>query len=52
MTNKALNRAYEILEGVTSDKAARGFQFFIVTLISANVLMVIVETEEAFLSHL
>ena len=47
MTNKALNRAYEILEGVTSDKAARGFQFFIVTLISANVLMVIVETEEA-----
>ena len=48
MANKIAQRAYEILEGTTSDKASRAFQIFIVTLISANVLMVIVETEESF----
>lgn len=47
MVNKIAQRAYEILEGTTSDKASRAFQIFIVTLISANVLMVIIETEES-----
>lgn len=47
MTNRLLQRTYEILEGTTSDKAARGFQIFIVSLIAANVLMVILETEDA-----
>ena len=47
MTNQFALRAFEILEGTTNDKVARGFQFFIVTLISANVLMVILETESS-----
>lgn len=47
MTNRAYQRTYEILEGITSDKVARGFQIFIITLISANVVMVILETEDA-----
>ncbi|HET6517401.1 MAG TPA: ion transporter [Nitrosopumilaceae archaeon] len=47
MVNKIAQRAYEILEGTTTDKASRIFQIFIVSLISANVVMVILETEEA-----
>jgi voltage-gated potassium channel len=47
LVNKIAQRAYEILEGTTSDKASRAFQIFIVGLISANVIMVILETEEA-----
>ncbi|MDH3192622.1 MAG: ion transporter, partial [Nitrosopumilus sp.] len=47
MTNLILQRTYEILEGTTSDKFARGFQIFIMTLITANVLMVILETEDS-----
>ena len=47
MVNKIAQRAYEILEGTTTDKASRAFQIFIVGLISANVVMVILETEEA-----
>ena len=46
MANKFLQRAYEILEGTTNDKVAKSFQIFIVVLITANVVMVIVETEE------
>ncbi len=48
MVNKIVQRAYEILEGTTTDKTSRAFQIFIVTLISVNVLMVIIETEESF----
>ena len=47
MVNKALTRAYEILEGTSSDVATRTFQIFIVSLISINVLVVIIETEES-----
>lgn len=47
MSNKVLFRVYEILEGKTSDPIARGFQIFMMTLISLNVLMVIIETEES-----
>jgi len=47
LTNLILQRTYEILEGTTSDKFARGFQIFIMTLITANVLMVILETEDS-----
>ena len=47
MTNQILQNAYEILEGTSNKKIARIFQFFIVALISANVVMVILETEEA-----
>ena len=46
MSNRILVRSYEILEGTTSDKIARGFQIFMMTLISLNVLMVIIETED------
>jgi voltage-gated potassium channel len=45
--NRVVQRSYEILEGTTNDIAARSFQIFIVVLISANVLMVIIETEES-----
>jgi len=49
MTNKIKTRFYEILEGsVPGDKAHRAFEIFIVTLISANVLAVMMETEKAF----
>ena len=47
MTNKILVRVFEILEGTTSDKITRGFQIFMMTLISLNVLMVMIETEES-----
>lgn len=47
MTNQIIQRAYEILEGTSEDKLSKGFQIFIVTLISANVLMVILETEDS-----
>jgi len=51
MTNKAIQRAYEILEGVTDDKATKAFQIFIISLISVNVLVVIIETEESVLDE-
>ena len=47
LNNRALQRVYEILEGTTNDKISRGFQIFIICLISANVLMVILETESS-----
>lgn len=40
MTNKALQRAYEILEGTTNDCVTKSFQIFIISLISANTLIV------------
>lgn len=46
MSSKAKTRAYEILEGTTTDHITRIFQIFMVTLISINVLVVIIETEE------
>ena len=51
MSNKVIQRAYEILEGTTNDKIARGFQIFIITLIAVNVLVVIIETEESVLDE-
>jgi len=51
MTNKAIQRAYEILEGVTNDKSTKAFQIFIISLISVNVLVVIIETEESVLDE-
>ena len=51
MTNKAVTRSYEIVEGTTNDIISRGFQIFMVVLISLNVLMVIVETEEEISSQ-
>ena len=51
MNNKVIQRAYEILEGTTNDKIARGFQIFIITLIAVNVLVVIIETEESVLDE-
>jgi voltage-gated potassium channel len=50
MSNRISQRAYEILEGTTKDKAAKSFQIFIIALISANVIMVIVETEDAIIN--
>ncbi len=47
MVNRIIQRTYEILEGTTNDKVAKSFQIFIVALISANVIMVILETEKA-----
>ena len=46
-----IQRAYEILEGTTNDKIAKGFQIFIITLISVNILFVIIETEESVLDE-
>ena len=46
-----LQRTFEILEGTTNDKISKGFQIFIVTLISVNVLVVIIETEESVLDE-
>ena len=46
-----LQRTFEILEGTTNDKISKGFQIFIVTLISINVLVVIIETEESVLDE-
>ncbi|MFB5597554.1 MAG: ion transporter [Nitrosopumilaceae archaeon] len=51
MTNKIIQRSYEILEGTTDDKFAKGFQYFIIILISVNVLFVIIETEESVLDE-
>jgi voltage-gated potassium channel len=46
--NKIKSRIYEIIEGpVPGDTAHRAFEFFIVTLITANVLAVMMETEKA-----
>lgn len=47
MANRVAQRAYEILEGTTNDKVTKTFQIFIITLISVNVLVVLIETEEA-----
>lgn len=47
--DRAVKRAYDILEGTSGDKAARWFQMFIVSLIVINVLLVILETEESVL---
>ena len=46
-----IQRTYEILEGVTNDKSTKAFQIFIVSLISINVLVVIIETEESVLDE-
>jgi voltage-gated potassium channel len=46
MSSNKLTRTYQILEGTTSDVATRAFQIFIMALISVNVLMVLIETEE------
>ena len=51
MTNTLLQRTYEILEGTSNDKVARAFQIFIISLISVNVLVVIIETEESVLDQ-
>ena len=51
MTNKALQRTYEILEGTTNDKITKIFQIFIISLITVNVLVVIIETEESVLDE-
>lgn len=51
MVSKVMQRAYEILEGTTNDKVSRGFQIFIIALISLNVLFVIIETEESVLDE-
>lgn len=51
MANQALQRTYEILEGVTNDKITKAFQIFIITLIAVNVLVVIIETEESVLDE-
>lgn len=51
MANRAIRRAYEILEGTTQDRLVKGFQIFIISLISVNVLVVIVETEASVLDE-
>lgn len=51
MTNKIIQRTYEILEGTTDDKITKSFQIFIITLIAVNVLVVIIETEESVLDE-
>lgn len=51
MVNVILQRTYEILEGTADDKLTRGFQIFIISLISVNVLVVIIETEESVLDE-
>ncbi|AJM92320.1 MULTISPECIES: ion transporter [Nitrosopumilus] len=51
MVSSILQRTYEILEGTTNDKLAKGFQIFIISLISVNVLVVIIETEESVLDE-
>lgn len=51
MVNQVVQRAYEILEGTTSDKITKGFQIFIISLISINVLFVVIETEESVLDE-
>ncbi len=51
MSNRALQRAYEILEGTTNDKLTKSFQIFIISLITVNVIVVIIETEESVLDQ-
>ena len=51
MTNRALQRTYEILEGTTDDKITKAFQIFIIALITVNVIVVIIETEESVLDE-
>ncbi|QLH03355.1 potassium channel protein [Nitrosopumilus cobalaminigenes] len=51
MTNKVMQRTYEILEGTTNDKITKAFQFFIIGLITVNVIVVIIETEESVLDE-
>ncbi|AFS83274.1 ion transporter [Candidatus Nitrosopumilus sediminis] len=51
MSNRALQRTYEILEGTTDDKVTKTFQFFIIALITVNVIVVIIETEESVLDE-
>ena len=49
MMNIIKTRLYEILEGsVVGDRVHRAFDIFIVTLITANVLAVMMETEKGF----
>jgi voltage-gated potassium channel len=52
LTHNISTRTYEILEGVRSDSFTRGFQIFMVILISTNVLVVIIETEEVVAENL
>ena len=51
MTNRALQRTYEILEGTNDDRITKAFQFFIIALITVNVIVVIIETEESVLDE-
>lgn len=51
MANRIIERAYEVLEGTTDDKLAKSFQIFIIALISVNVLVVIIETEDSVLDE-
>jgi len=51
MSNKALQRAYDILEGTSDDKVTKIFQFFIIALITVNVIVVIIETEASVLDE-
>lgn len=51
MTNKIIQRTYEILEGTTNDKLTKSFPIFIIALITVNVLVVIIETEESVLDE-
>ncbi len=52
MRNKVTTRSFEVLEGITSDRITRGFQTFMILLISINVLVVIIETEEVIAENL
>jgi len=51
VTNKIIQRTYEILEGTTNDRLTKSFQIFIISLIAVNVLVVIIETEESVLDE-
>jgi len=52
LEKKIFTRAFEVLEGTTSDRFTRIFQIFMVLLISTNVLVVIIETEEVIAENL
>lgn len=52
VSNKALLQIYEILEGTSNKKSSRIIQTFIMTLISVNVFMVILETEQSVQQYL
>jgi len=47
VTSNPITTTYGILEGVNKDLTTRIFQIFILILISTNVLMVLIETEES-----